>query len=435
MNSTALEFNFHGDAIRGERANQEDCWKVQRVNGSSAEQQSVIAILSDGMGGHASGEVASELACDQFLRSFTSQNGAITERLEHSLTASNAALGRAVLENAELSGMGCTLVACYVDQKGLYFASVGDSLLLLYRGRKVKRINQDHSIGALLDKQAEAQIISRTQAVNSPRRHTLRSALTGAEIPLKDICERPIGLVPGDWLLIASDGLEALSQGEIERIMSAVSNAAPQSAVAALLRGVVNKRSANQDNTSIIALKVADHRDATTRIVARREDDTPTTEILDTAPRGRRGKGAAVRSALLVVALATAIAVAAWGWWSAPRQPDGNESNARQEPAEPAPKELRQPVAPRRSPPAENPSSKTAWPPNGAPEWETRVQPAPAPPPSHATAPRPQHPSPPQEAPSSSEKVTGMPQDQRPPAARPQQPTLPNTPTDREKSE
>jgi serine/threonine protein phosphatase PrpC len=426
MSNTALEFNFHGDAIRGERLNQEDCWKVQRINGGAAERPSVIAILSDGMGGHASGEIASELACDHFLRAFTSRNGAITDRLEHSLTACNAALGRAVNEDADLSGMGCTLVACYVDQKGLYFASVGDSLLLLFRGRTIKRINQDHSIGALLDKQAEAQIISRSQAVNSPRRRTLRSALTGAEIPLRDICERPIELQPGDWLLIASDGLETLSQGEIEQIMSAVSDGAPQSAVAALLRGVVNKRSENQDNTSVIALKVADPHDATTRIL-RRRDDYPKTEILHAAPRRGKGKGrGAQNGALIAVALAAAIAAVAggwWagGWWAGSLQP--NEVNARREP-EQTPNEPRQTPAPHRSQPSASPAPKANAPSSATPEqWRAVVQPAQpggTAPNAPATPPR-QRPPSAQEAPPNSEKALGTQQDQPAKGTRPLQ--------------
>jgi PPM family protein phosphatase len=310
MNSPPLEFNFHGDAIRGERANQEDCWKVHRLDGASPS--GVLAVLSDGMGGHASGEVASELACNHFLQSFTAQNGRIAARLERSLAASNAALGRAILDNADLAGMGCTLVACYVDQEGLHFASVGDSVLLLFRNRKVKRVNQDHSIGALLDKQAEAQIISRTEAVNSPRRRSLRSALTGADIPLKDLSERPIPLLPGDWILIASDGLETLSQDEIAQIMSTVSSGAPHAAVAALLRGVVNKRADNQDNTSVIAVKVADPRDDR---ILRRVDDDGTTEVLHTEPhRAGNGTGRSRPAMRAVLALLIA-AIAVIGVW------------------------------------------------------------------------------------------------------------------------
>src|SRR4029079_6858374 len=115
-------------------------------------------------------------------------NGSIAARMEQSLDASNAAVSSGIREDGALKGMGCTLIAAYLTEEGLRWVSVGDSALLLYRAGTLRRLNADHSVGAMLNRQVEAGLLPPETALSDPRRRALRSALTGGAIPLKD-CE------------------------------------------------------------------------------------------------------------------------------------------------------------------------------------------------------------------------------------------------------
>jgi protein phosphatase len=216
----------------------------------------VLAVLSDGMGGHVSGEVASKLVCDQSMQHFLSPPREPEGKIKTVLNVSNESLASAIQSNAKLSGMGCTLVAAYLDSEGVRWASVGDSSLLLFRGDQLYRLNDNHSLGALLDKQAAASLITYEEAQNSPNRHSLRSALTGGSIAMTDIVHTPQSMLPGDWVIVASDGLDTLTADEIATAIGNASAGTPADLTRNLLDQVGRKAVPNQDNASVIAVRV-----------------------------------------------------------------------------------------------------------------------------------------------------------------------------------
>jgi len=259
MQRTRLEFSVASASSRGAREYQEDDTRVWSPDGAEAadpHRPVVLAVLSDGMGGHVSGEVASKLVCDQSLQHFLTMSGEPEEKIKTVLDASNESIERAVRSNSKLSGMGCTLVVAYLNSEGVIWASVGDSSLLLFRGGQLYRLNQNHSLGALLDKQAAAGLITYEEAHNSPNRHSLRSALIGGPIAISDITLTPQSVLPGDWVIVASDGLETLTGDEIAATVGKASAATPGDLTRGLLDQVDRKAVSNQDNTSVIAVKV-----------------------------------------------------------------------------------------------------------------------------------------------------------------------------------
>jgi PPM family protein phosphatase len=268
MSPPRLEFECAGAAIKGARPYQEDTYDIWRPNAAAkVGTKPLLAVLSDGMGGHVAGEIASKLACAHYVKAFSSEQGPVERRLEHSLIASNDAIDNAIRKDGSLKGMGCTLVAAYVDRDGLRWVSVGDSMLLLFRNGELRRLNADHSLGALLDKHAEANIITSEEARNSPQRRTLRSALIGAPIGLRELTLRPTPLQHGDWLIIASDGLETLSGNEKASIISQHNDGPAEGLIKTLLREVTRRRVENQDNTSLVVVRVFDPDREATRIV------------------------------------------------------------------------------------------------------------------------------------------------------------------------
>ena len=283
MPQRRLEFSVASASSQGARQYQEDATRVWYPDGADASdgrRPVVLAVLSDGMGGHVSGEVASKLVCDESMQHFLTPPREPEGKIKTVLNVSNESLANAIRSNSKLSGMGCTLVAAYLDSEGVRWASAGDSSLLLFRGDQLYRLNDNHSLGALLDKQAAASLITYEEAQNSPNRHGLRSALTGSPIAISDIVHTPQSMLPGDWVIVASDGLDTLTADEIATAIGNASTGTPADLTRNLLDQVGRKAVPNQDNTSVIAVRVHAGKTAYMR-VDQQDRASNATEALD----------------------------------------------------------------------------------------------------------------------------------------------------------
>jgi serine/threonine protein phosphatase PrpC len=259
-----LHFEHATRASQGARPYQEDAAAVWPGDVASAGQvaapmpgdTALLAVLADGMGGHAGGSLASSTLCDVFIESFSKGAGNGMQRLEPALTAANHAIREKVLANPALSGMGATLVGVSIGPSGLSWISVGDSPMYLFRNGELVQLNEDHSLAPVIDRMVAQGKISQEEARNDPRRHYLRSAVTGDEIELVDMPERPLALAGGDVVLISSDGIHTL---EPEHITSVIEHHMAKGAAAiadALLLAVDGAGEPHQDNTTVIAVKV-----------------------------------------------------------------------------------------------------------------------------------------------------------------------------------
>lgn len=243
----------------GARSSQEDAFAIwtppSEANDGGSRQ--LLAVVADGMGGHVGGEVASRLACDGFVAAFADGDGAVSERLNAALDDANVAIARRIADAPKLRGMGSTLVAAFLDETGLRWASVGDSALLLFRAPgDGMRLNADHSLGAFLDARVRNNSITPAEAARNPHRNALRSALGGKRIEIRDLGAEPYPLKSGDWLIVASDGIATLSGDEIGDIVYADPEAGPDDVAARLIAAVLAKDEPAQDNTTIVALKI-----------------------------------------------------------------------------------------------------------------------------------------------------------------------------------
>jgi PPM family protein phosphatase len=256
-------FDHASRATQGARNYQEDTaivWPgndpfVPRQSATARNGSEMIAVLADGMGGHAGGALASRMACENFVKTFASQDGATRDRLAASLDAANAAIAETVSSNPLLSGMGSTLVGVVFSADGVEWVSVGDSPLLLYRRGEIALLNEDHSLAPELDRMAADGQITPEAAKRDPRRHMLRSAVTGDELDLVDFSGKPLAIEPGDYVILASDGLQTLEPSEIERIIAAYASDGSQAVANALIRAVEAMRDPHQDNTTVVAVR------------------------------------------------------------------------------------------------------------------------------------------------------------------------------------
>lgn len=241
-------------SIIGKRENQED-YGVIKSSGSSG---GILAVIADGMGGQVAGEVASSSSVNRFVESFTSNNSKnLPLKLSVALDKANRALANGIAKNPKLHGMGATLIAAHIDPGGINWVSVGDSILYLYRDKKLQRLNADHSMMPVLQESVRRGKITHEEARVHPHRNALRSALTGEEITIVDLREEPLRLKKGDVIVLATDGILTLSEPEIGSILDR-SKAQPANVIADhLLEAVTQTNKPRQDNTLVEVVKVS----------------------------------------------------------------------------------------------------------------------------------------------------------------------------------
>jgi protein phosphatase len=219
-----------------------------------AEAGGLTAVLADGMGGHAGGAVASEIASTAFLESFATSAAETRVSLAAALEDANVALAARASLSPHLAGMGCTLIGAAFGPEGLDWISVGDSPLYLVRGGGILRLNEDHSLAPEIDRLVASGRMREDMARMDPRRHVLRSALMGGEIELVDRSRTPLALQPGDVVILASDGIHSIPEAEIARI--AATAATPDAAAEALIAAVAAAGDRHQDNTTVVVVRI-----------------------------------------------------------------------------------------------------------------------------------------------------------------------------------
>jgi protein phosphatase len=173
------------------------------------------------MGGAAGGEIASRLAVETVLAAMSAGCGAAEAR--QALHVAIAAANAAVLERAErdpgLYGMGTTLVALMLgrDSPRTLIAHAGDSRCYLFRGDRLSRRTQDHS---LVEEQMRLGTMTQEEAERSPFRSVITRAIGTQKSVTEDMLE--IDTEAGDLFLLCTDGLtREVSEEEIARLLRA----------------------------------------------------------------------------------------------------------------------------------------------------------------------------------------------------------------------
>ena len=239
-----------GGQILGSRQNQQDDLGFIDSSALDPEGHHPVAVVADGMGGHARGEVASRLAVRAFVEAYAVR-GRPEDRLRESLRHANEAIADALREDRSLDSMGTTLVAAALTSAGVQWVSVGDSRLYLQRDSGIKRLNADHSMAPVIAAMRDVD----PEAADGLNPNELRSALVGGKIAKIDASGLPEALRPRDLVLLASDGLGTLDDAEIATIMAASRDDGPAAVRDALLDAVASRASPRQDNVTVALLE------------------------------------------------------------------------------------------------------------------------------------------------------------------------------------
>jgi protein phosphatase len=220
-----------------------------------------LYIVADGMGGHASGEVASQLAVDTMREFFAStaddpdrtwpykmdrDRGYEENRLLTGIKLSNLRIFEAAKNNPKQKGMGTTICALFVSAEGVYTAHVGDSRVYRVRDGVMEQLTEDHS---LLNDYMKMKQLTDEEIENFPHKNVIVRALGMKETVKVDT--RFDAPRSGDIVLLCSDGLAGpVSEEDISRI---IQSAPDITTAAAQLINKANENGGPDNVTAVLA--------------------------------------------------------------------------------------------------------------------------------------------------------------------------------------
>src|SRR5262249_8010928 len=216
-------------------------------------RDTLLLVVADGMGGHAGGEIAAQIAVRLFIERFQQEAKPTLKNplkfLQDTMLRAHSALGSYANQFSMLETPRTTCVACIVQSNYAYWAHAGDSRLYLFRQGGLIGQTKDHSkVQYLLDQ----GIIGAHEVPDHPDRNKIFSCLGGLVDPVIDLSRRT-PLRNGDILVLCTDGLWAVyPQEEIARALTGtpILKAGP-----ALMREAEARGGPDGDNLSLIVVR------------------------------------------------------------------------------------------------------------------------------------------------------------------------------------
>jgi protein phosphatase len=183
-----------------------------------------VYAVADGMGGHAAGEVASQIAIEALedamsvdeWRSGAASAQEIFNKLEEAFKEGNRRICESVVTRGEWRGMGTTIVALVASGDKALIGHVGDSRAYLLRDGRLVRLTNDHS---WVSEQVRLGLLTDEEAHKHPMRNIITRALGNRDELEVDVTQERF--LPGDIFLLCSDGLSSmLNDDEIRQTLS-----------------------------------------------------------------------------------------------------------------------------------------------------------------------------------------------------------------------
>jgi protein phosphatase len=207
-----------------------------------------VFLVCDGMGGHAAGQIASELACKTFIDVYLHHPAAEADvALRAAVTAANRFVTDVSRAVPARRGMGTTLSSLVLVQDKAFTVQVGDSRIYRLRHGELLQMTLDHT---WVEEMVRAGMISYEEAENHPRKHMLTRAI-GAEGEVQPDIELH-DIQSGDLYMLCSDGLINHTTNEV--IAQIMGNHSPSEAVWKLVGHALTN--GGSDNTTVMIVRV-----------------------------------------------------------------------------------------------------------------------------------------------------------------------------------
>lgn len=244
----SASFDLGAVMLLGTRERQEDAFYLGDADGSPRPIEAlreILAVVADGLGGQTAGDVASEIAVATFAATVANAHRtdpAMSHEaiLRNAVDTANDTLRSRITVDAALQGMATTLVAAWVESSRLHWLSIGDSHLYRCQAGALTHLNERHRVVPQSGADAQANVLT--------------SCLSGASIAAIDAAEAGLPLAAGDWVMLASDGLDCLDDHSIGDSLAGAQSA--QSGAESLAALIVNLAAEDQDNTTILVIRI-----------------------------------------------------------------------------------------------------------------------------------------------------------------------------------
>jgi protein phosphatase len=243
--------------------NNEDRYAISSFQLSRDDsRRAVLAVVSDGIGGHRAGEVAAELGVNYITMGVGESNAKKPVKiLENAIHDASQAIASHSAGKDDEEGMGATCACAWIIESRLYTAYVGDSRIYLLRGKQIQRLTVDHT---WVQEAFEKGIITAEQMRDHPNVHVIRRYLGGIKLPEVDFRLRidneesreesennqGFHLEPGDTILLCTDGLTDLVWDD--EILKTVRSKKDMKQAAETLINLANSRGGHDNITVVI---------------------------------------------------------------------------------------------------------------------------------------------------------------------------------------
>ncbi len=210
----------------------------------AATNRGSLALVADGMGGHAAGEVASALAADVVRRLYYGLDGPIPQVLANAFAAANRAIIEYAQEHPECRGMGTTCTVLAFRDSQAWLAHIGDSRAYLLRDHHLIQLSEDQTLVAKLVSEGT---ITQQEADHSPMHNVILQALGTTSNIKPMIGAKGLPLQSGDVLILCSDGVSNMVPDD--KIAEVASRLPPQEACDTLIEAAL--AAGGHDNASL----------------------------------------------------------------------------------------------------------------------------------------------------------------------------------------
>ncbi len=215
----AFRVRFGGKTDLGQiRENNEDKFDfIEPDDPAILAAKGAVYAVADGMGGHAAGQIASEVGLKIFIRTYyTDANPDVEASLIRAVREANSQLREIARSIPGRGDMGTTLTAAVLRDDELFIAQVGDSRLYLLRGGEIRQITDDHSWVA---EHVRRGTLNLEEAEVHPHRNVITRSVGGGDEVEPDVFA--LKMEVGDRFLLCSDGLSGMvSDAELLEVAS-----------------------------------------------------------------------------------------------------------------------------------------------------------------------------------------------------------------------